>query len=181
MDPAISEICRRVRITDYLLSKGIELSKSGRNMRCKCPLHAGDNDPSFYVRTMEDGTQLFKCFGCNEGGTVITLMHLMDKERKGTIIKRLSRESGIKLAAFDEATRVEPLPHEIMEIFCQEDDLAAEIGEVGLKFMHFHKTPDAVNKVSRLYEMVDRMADLGDADQIRNAYNKLNDIIEAYQ
>lgn len=90
LDPQIAEICRVVRITDYLETKGVNLIKSGKRTRCLCPLPSHkDTDPSFYITTLGDGTQLFKCFGCHEAGNIITLMSKMEDESKGKIVKKL--------------------------------------------------------------------------------------------
>ena len=182
MDPTITEICQRVRITDYLAEKGVDLFQSGPRTRCKCPLGTHrDSDPSCYIRTMPDGAEVFHCFGCGVSGNIITLMHLMNNnEKKGIIIKRLADRVGLKLGKFNEATKTEPLPHEIMQFFCDEDEEVEEVSRLAFQFMTAHKRVDAINKVSRLYEMVDKMSDRGERDQLGVLRDKLWKIITDY-
>ena len=61
-----AEICRRYSIEAHLRSKGVEVVRIGRKLRCRCPLHKGGQErtPSFYITDRPDGGQWFKCFGC---------------------------------------------------------------------------------------------------------------------
>lgn len=38
--------------------------------KCGCPIH-GESTPSFHLRTWNDGTTTFKCFGCDIHGDII--------------------------------------------------------------------------------------------------------------
>jgi DNA primase len=183
IDPAITEICRKIRIIDYLKDRGVELKKSGRNMKCCCPLpdHADDDTPSFNIRTMPDGVEMFKCFGCGKAGNILTLMHLMTGEKPRTIRERLAAMTGVSLLHFNDFAKTEPLNAEILEIFCEEDEISVQISQIALAFMQANCTRDAINKVSRLYEAVDKMADLGDAKALKACYNKLGETIRRYQ
>lgn len=182
MDQSISEICIRVKISDYLMEKGHEVIRSGRRIRCKCPLGTHrDSDPSFYITTMPDGAEVFKCFGCDKSGNIITIMHLLGKgEKKGDIVRRLAASAGVKLGKFNDGVRTEPHPHDIMALFCDEDDVSATISHIALLFMHTHKSTDAINKVSRLYEMLDELSDRGDLRGIAEVREKLYAVIREY-
>ncbi len=70
MRGSIKDIKASVRIEDVAdrLTKMRWNSTSGRG---RCPLHGGNNPQAFVVY---NETQRFYCFGCNEGGDVITLM-----------------------------------------------------------------------------------------------------------
>lgn len=50
-----------------------DLRKSGKNLTCLCPLHKEKN-PSFFIYPE---TNNFWCFGCNQGGDVITFVRLL--------------------------------------------------------------------------------------------------------
>jgi hypothetical protein len=67
-------------IYDFLIEKGIKPSKSydGKHVY-KCPIHAGDNSPSFYVYEPSDGYHNFYCFGCKRWGDIVDLKSQMEK------------------------------------------------------------------------------------------------------
>ena len=58
-----------------VVSEYVELKPKGRKLWACCPLH-GEKTPSFSV---SPDKQLFYCFGCHAGGTVIQFV--MDMER----------------------------------------------------------------------------------------------------
>lgn len=167
LDPQIAEICRKVKITDYLASKGVELIHGGNRWRCKCPLPGhDDHDPSFYIRTMPDGAELFRCFGCGRGGSVLTLIAEMEKTGKGIVIKRLAAQVGMVLSKFDPGIMTEPLAEDIDHVFCEEQNILTNIARSAIKFMRSNPTEDAVNKISRMYEMLDKMTKMGELDKM---------------
>jgi hypothetical protein len=77
---ARSQVRMHAGIRSFLSSRGIDPSKSygGRHVY-KCPVHAGDNSPSFYVYEPEDGYDNFFCFGCKKWGDVVDLRSLIDR------------------------------------------------------------------------------------------------------
>jgi DNA primase len=158
LDPKITEMCKAVRISDYLKNKGVEVTTSGSRWKCKCPLgtHA-DHDPSFYIRTMPDGADMLKCFGCGKAGNIITLMSIMDKKTKGQTVKDLSSQLGITLGKFDFTAQLDPMPDEVDETFCDEQQIMYEVGKIVVPFLQTHQTPDVINKITRLYKQLEQM------------------------
>jgi len=185
VDPAITEICRRARISDYLKARGVVLIPTGRGFKCCCPLPGHKDDtPSFNITTSpRDGAEVFKCFGsCGLFGNIITLIHLMEKEKKGAIIKRLAAEQGVSVGDYSPVEVVDPLKDDIISYFCQEDERASDISEWCLWFLDSQKgNEDAVNKVSRIYQRLDRMIETGDWKGIRELERRLKNIIAQYQ
>src|SRR5512133_3593555 len=60
----LMEVLQRYQITG--------LRRSGKDQcRGRCPLHAGDGQDAFHVNTAK---QLFHCFSCGAGGTVLDLV-----------------------------------------------------------------------------------------------------------
>ena len=53
-----------------IIGKEVELKKRGRNFFGLCPFH-DEKTPSFSVNPKK---QIFYCFGCGEGGNVITFV-----------------------------------------------------------------------------------------------------------
>jgi len=88
----IEEIRNRVDIVD-LVSEHLTLKKAGRNFTGLCPFHQ-EKTPSFTVNREK---QIFYCFGCGEGGNVITfLMKIADKTFPEAI-KDLAAKTGVVL------------------------------------------------------------------------------------
>ena len=95
-DNKIEEIKSRVDIVE-LVSEYLTLKKAGRNFVGLCPFHQ-EKTPSFTVNREK---QIFYCFGCGEGGNVITfLMKIADKSFPEAI-KDLAAKSGHCFAAAD--------------------------------------------------------------------------------
>ena len=88
----IEEIKNRVDIVE-LVSEYLTLKKAGRNFTGLCPFHQ-EKTPSFTVNREK---QIFYCFGCGEGGNVITfLMKIADKTFPEAI-KDLAEKTGVVL------------------------------------------------------------------------------------
>jgi DNA primase len=180
MSEEIDEICRRETIEGYLGGKGIHLQRAGKRLRCSCPLpgHATDKTPSFYVTTKPDGTQLFYCFGCNQGGSIISLMRLFENKKAGQVIRELSDKHGIDASAVNTRVRQEPLPYETLADFCEEDEIAKHIVTMAKAYMDScGNTEDAVNKVSRLYRRMDEMIERGNDDGLHEVLAALKNLI----
>jgi len=78
MSDIIDLIKRKVKIVDVLKDRGIVPSKSySGKLIYKCPIHKGENSPSFYVYEKDTGDDFF-CFGCKAGGNVIQLVKHMN-------------------------------------------------------------------------------------------------------
>jgi hypothetical protein len=74
MSLLIDNILRKFKITDYLESKHIYPEGGERNGKLfyKCPLHQGDNTPSFVVYTNGE-FENFYCYGCKAKYHIIHL------------------------------------------------------------------------------------------------------------
>ena len=66
MENQLEEIKQKVDIIS-LVSEYVPLKKAGRNYKSLCPFHS-EKTPSFMV---SPDRQIYKCFGCNEGGDVL--------------------------------------------------------------------------------------------------------------
>ena len=63
------EIIRANPLLDYCRARGLDFKKEGNRFKCRCPLH-DDHDPSFCIGP---DPNVWCCFGCNRGGSVIDL------------------------------------------------------------------------------------------------------------
>ncbi len=79
-----------------VISEHIELKKAGRNFKAVCPFH-NEKLPSFYV---SPELQIFKCFGCHEGGDVIAFLQKYEGLDFQEALKVLADRAGIKLKAY---------------------------------------------------------------------------------
>ena len=91
----IEQIRQASDIVD-VLSEFIRLKKRGRNFITVCPFHT-EKTPSFSVSPEK---QIYHCFGCGKGGSVITF--LMEYENLSFVesLKYLARKANIKVFSF---------------------------------------------------------------------------------
>ncbi|HXX31506.1 MAG TPA: DNA primase [Myxococcaceae bacterium] len=97
----IEEVLERVDLV-ALIGRHVELKKSGRSFKGRCPFHE-EKSPSFYV-TPE--LRRFKCFGCQVGGDAIAFVQRYQGKSFVDAVRELAREVGVDLAtAEDPAAR----------------------------------------------------------------------------
>lgn len=79
----INKILEEKKITTFLEEKGIlPVKETGNKIIYHCPIHSGDNDPSFII--YEIGTkgrnyQTYYCYGCHSGINIINLKSDLEK------------------------------------------------------------------------------------------------------
>ena len=66
---AVQRVKDAAQIVD-IIGECVSLKRTGANMKGLCPFHA-EKTPSFIVNPAR---QSFHCFGCGEGGDVLTFM-----------------------------------------------------------------------------------------------------------
>ena len=93
---AIEKIKDSLDIVD-VISKYVILKKAGRNYQGLCPFH-GEKTPSFVVTPDK---QIFKCFGCGEGGDVLTFLMKINNQTFNEVIQEQAVALGIELPKFD--------------------------------------------------------------------------------
>ncbi|MFO8101595.1 MAG: DNA primase [Dehalococcoidia bacterium] len=76
-----------------IISEYVELEKAGRNFRGLCPFHT-EKTPSFFVFPER---QSWRCFGCNEGGDLISFMMKKEGLDFSEALKILAPRAGITL------------------------------------------------------------------------------------
>ncbi len=88
----LQEILERTDIV-ALVSRFVELKRSGRAFKGLCPFH-GERTPSFSVSPER---RRFKCFGCGEGGDAIRFLMLREGLGFVEAARRLAGEAGIPI------------------------------------------------------------------------------------
>lgn len=76
-----------------VVSQYLTLKKSGSTYQGLCPFH-NEKSPSFNVSPQK---QFFHCFGCGEGGDVITFVQKIEKVSFNEALHTLADRAGIKL------------------------------------------------------------------------------------
>jgi DNA primase len=94
MADQIEEIKRKLDIVD-VISSYTSLTKSGKNYKALCPFHS-EKTPSFMVSPT---LQIFKCFGCGEGGDVISFYSKIEGVSFGEALKETAKRAGVKLVS----------------------------------------------------------------------------------
>jgi len=78
-----------------IISERVHLERRGKDYRAKCPFpEHNDQNPSFSV---SPDRQIFKCFGCDEGGNVISFLMKYDGLTYWEAVKMLAERAGIPL------------------------------------------------------------------------------------
>lgn len=89
---AVEQIKNSLDIVD-VVSKYVVLKKTGRNYQGLCPFH-NEKTPSFVVTPDK---QIFKCFGCGEGGDVLTFLMKINNQTFTEVIEEQALNLGIEL------------------------------------------------------------------------------------
>ncbi len=91
----VDEVKSKVDIVE-VISSYVPLKKAGRNFSGLCPFH-GEKTPSFMV---SPDRQVFKCFGCGEGGDAITFLEKVEGWEFREALEELAKKAGVKLKSF---------------------------------------------------------------------------------
>jgi len=92
----VSEIQRSLNIID-IVSDYVALKQTGRNFLGLCPFHH-EKTPSFTVNVEK---QIYKCFGCGEGGTVFNFLMKQEALTFPEAVKTLAEKANIRIDIFN--------------------------------------------------------------------------------
>ena len=120
MESQVDEVKSRVDIVG-LINEYIPLKKAGRNYKALCPFH-GEKTPSFMVNS---DRQIFKCFGCNEGGDAFVFLKRMEGMEFGEALRFLAARVGVRLKEY------QPSPAE------KKKEVLLKISETAFGGFHF--------------------------------------------
>jgi DNA primase len=121
-DTFIDQVRSGISIVD-LVGGYVRLQKKGKDYGALCPFHS-EKTPSFMV---SEAKQIFKCFGCGEGGDVFKFIMLMENLTFPESIHHLAESQGIPLPQSSKRSEAESVRRQrllkILEIathfFCQ--------------------------------------------------------------
>ncbi|HZT96046.1 MAG TPA: DNA primase [Chloroflexota bacterium] len=121
---AVEEVKSRLSI-EQVVGERVDLKRSGTGLKGLCPFHQ-EKTPSFYVSPAR-GT--FHCFGCGQGGDILTFVQTYEKLDFREALRRLADRAGVELP--DESQRREQASAN--DRLYQVNQVAAEIFRDGLK------------------------------------------------
>ncbi len=150
MENQIEEIKQKLDIV-ALINEYVPLKKAGRNYKALCPFHS-EKTPSFMV---SPDRQIFKCFGCGEGGDIFAFVKGADGVEFGDAIKKLADRAGVRLRQY-RSTGVEKKRQTLFSINQAGADLynylltKHKVGKAALDYLHLRKIDDSSIKKFQL-------------------------------
>lgn len=90
-----------------VISKYVTLSRRGNNYWACCPFHM-EKTPSMSIK--EDG-QFFKCFGCGEGGNVISFVRKIENVDFTKAVEILAQNAGMQLPSYEDNEEMRKKKH----------------------------------------------------------------------
>lgn len=92
----VEEIKARASLLDVARER-IQLTKRGGNYVCCCPFH-NEKTPSFTIYPQSNS---FYCYGCGEGGDVITFIRKLDGLTYPEAVQQLAERAGVEISTAD--------------------------------------------------------------------------------
>ncbi|KKP69526.1 DNA primase [candidate division CPR3 bacterium GWF2_35_18] len=118
-----------------IIGERITLKKAGRNFKARCPFHS-EETPSFMVSPER---QIFKCFGCGEGGDIFGFIMKYEHLEFGEALKFLAEKAGVKLK------------QEYKKQATSDKDLYYKINFLAAEFFHYLLAKDKIGQKARDY------------------------------
>jgi DNA primase len=103
-DEALERLKREVSLARLIEAQGVKLIVQGKDLACRCPWHEGDDTPSCIVSPK---TNLWHCFGCDAGGSVIDWVMRMHRVSFRHACELLAKQHPV-LAAAPSANAAQP-------------------------------------------------------------------------
>lgn len=138
MTDQVEEVKSKTDIVD-IIGSHIELKRAGRNFKANCPFH-GEKTPSFMVSAE---LQMYKCFGCGEGGDVFTFLEKYDGMEFAEALKFLADKAGVKLKRIETRQKTDK-------------ERLYEVNDLVNKFYHYVLTAHSAGKVGLDYFLKER-------------------------
>ena len=155
-DSQVEEVKSKIDIVS-VIGEHVQLTKAGSNFRGLCPFH-GEKSPSFMV---SEELQIYKCFGCGEGGDVFTFLEKYEGMEFPEALKYLADKAGVKLVARagDNSS---------------EKEVLYEINNLAAKFYNFLLTSHPIGKVALNYLQEERYINIDSIKTFNIGFAPLN-------
>ncbi len=152
VNDTVNEIKQKLSIVD-LVSRYVSLKKSGNNYKGSCPFH-GENTPSLMV---SPELQIFKCFGCGEGGDIFSFFQKIEGVDFHDSLVRLGEMVGV------EVSREQP-------DYLKGKNILYQINEASAEFYNFLLVKHPAGKPGLDYLTGKRRLDLATIDSFSLGY-----------
>ncbi|MEX2145086.1 MAG: DNA primase [Candidatus Spechtbacterales bacterium] len=152
-DP-VEEIKSRLDVKD-VIQEYVKLEKNGSNYRALCPFHK-EKTPSFMV---SPSRQLWRCFGCSEGGDMFTFVEKMEGADFPEALRILAKKAGVEVKKQDPRIK-------------SEKNKSIQICELAAKY--FHGQLDSKNGQIIFQYLKDRGISQNSIDEFKIGYAPFN-------
>jgi DNA primase len=139
----IEDIKQKIDIVTFI-GERVPLTKSGRNHKGLCPFH-GEKSPSFFV---SPDMQMFKCFGCQASGDVISFVQQYEGLEFPEALQLLADRAGVRLekttpsSVERQTVRIQEILHQAAEYY----HFILTKHPVGKKALHYLKERQITNQ-----------------------------------
>jgi hypothetical protein len=175
----IQKILETRKITEYLDKKHIYPDdESNGKIKYRCPLHEGDNTPSFYVYTESGEYQNFYCFGCKANYNIIHLYRDLEKVSLGEAIRALA--SGLEIDINAElSSAIADIEADIVAVNdFSIADLTLMINRQLYDFLKMvENDPSCVEQADKMSQVVDKLLAKGDRNGLRLVNEQLSEVL----
>lgn len=158
-DSPVDEIKQKIDIAD-LISEYFPLKQAGANFKARCPFHQ-ERTPSFMVSRER---QIFKCFGCGEGGDIFKFIMKMEGMEFGDALRFLAKKAGVELKRQNPQLQTKRAKlQEICELasqFYHQAFLGSRSGQIARDYVKERKIDDLMIDQFRLGFAPDRWGEL---------------------
>ncbi len=137
-DDKISDIKNSADIIE-IISESVLLKKGGRNFLGLCPFHS-EKTPSF---TVSPDKQIFKCFGCGEGGNVFTFIMKQEGISFPEAARMLANRYGIEIPT-------QSMTPDQKKRMTEREDLFS-INSRAMNYFHYNLTKNAAGGKAKAY------------------------------
>ncbi len=135
LNPA-EEIKSRLDIIELIREYIPQLKQVGSNWKACCPFH-NEKTPSFMVSKER---QIFKCFGCGEGGDIISFVMKMEGIEFPEALRNLAKRAGVTLPDYRENPQLATKKTKLLDIL-----------SISAKFFAYHLEKNPRAKIARDY------------------------------
>lgn len=169
----VNAILKERKITDFLEKRGItSVRESNGKLIYHCPIHEGDNEPSFMVY-IEGEYQTYHCYGCNSGKDIINLVCAIDNISLKQAIRQLVKGLDIEYSDV-----LDSLINEILNDKEREEDKSTEKLLLDISFVcrnHLGKYNDdeEIEFFFKVFEKIDYFARIKDNKTLEEMYEIL--------
>lgn len=178
----VQKILQTHKITDYLRSKGIHPDGPARGGKLfyQCPLHEGDNTPSFVVYLDSADFENFYCYGCKAKYHIVHLYKALEKISWEAAIKALSNGMKIDDEAEYAHAEQEIVSDTSLPAQYTPDDLILLTGRQLYEFLKaVEHDPEYAQSVDKIFKHIDKAAADCDWNSLQVIFDKVPDALVA--